>query len=330
MILRILFYQILRKDLTNGSFFGILLLKYGDVMDNNLLIDRYRIIVDNICNKYEYDNNIKHLLYLIIPAFVKKYGYNRESLVINTFNNVKIFISDTKSDRVNAYYTSIPRNFAGKVVTDKLIVINNYDKISLVNLLDSLIHEFNHAINSYNNEVKFDDKKVYLRTGLTYSIYDRKDFKPIGKEDAFVLEEIINTRQTEEIINIIKSFNVDGSNNDTIFSINGETSDNYNSKAYYFEGYICKDLLTNKTFSSTMENLRISGSVDDIINWFDNIVGVNGSYNKLVGYLNKILNLEIEIGKGGLFKKMKVNKVRELSNMAMDIIREFNNNCNYN
>ena len=105
-----------------------------------MLIDKYRLVVDNISNKYGYDSNIKHLLYIIIPGFVKKYGFNRENLIINTFSNVKIFISDTRNENVVAYYTSIPRYFGNNIVTDKFIVINNYEKISLVSLLDSLIH----------------------------------------------------------------------------------------------------------------------------------------------------------------------------------------------
>lgn len=292
-----------------------------------MLIDKYRLVVDNISNKYGYDSNIKHLLYIIIPGFVKKYGFNRENLIINTFSNVKIFISDTRNENVVAYYTSIPRYFGNNIVTDKFIVINNYEKISLVSLLDSLIHEFNHAINSYNNEIRYDGDKVYLRTGLASSIYDKVSLNPIEKDTSFVLEEIINTRQTEEVINIIKSFNVSGDADNTIYSINSETSDSYNSKAYYFESYICKDMLNNKTFISTMENLRISGNIADIESWFDNIIGEAGSYNRFVSYLNKIFELELGLSKGGLFKKMKINKIKDLSSKIMDIVRVFNNNC---
>ena len=292
-----------------------------------MLIDKYRLVVDNISNKYGYDSNIKHLLYIIIPGFVKKYGFNRENLIINTFSNVKIFISDTRNENVVAYYTSIPRYFGNNIVTDKFIVINNYEKISLVSLLDSLIHEFNHAINSYNNEIRYDGDKIYLRTGLASSIYDKVSLNPIEKDTSFVLEEIINTRQTEEVINIIKSFNVSGDADNTIYSINSETSDSYNSKAYYFESYICKDMLNNKTFISTMENLRISGNIADIESWFDNIIGEAGSYNRFVSYLNKIFELELGLSKGGLFKKMKINKIKDLSSKIMDIVRVFNNNC---
>lgn len=298
-------------------------------MDNNKLIDRYKVIVDNISYKYKYDNNIRHLLYIIVPAFIKKYGVDREKLIINTFDNVKVFISDSKSYIINAFYTSIPRYIGDKIITDKMIVINNYEKISLVNLLDNLVHEFNHAVNSYNNEIKYLDGKLYLRTGLTWSIYDKKDLQPIMKDDSYVLEEIINTKQTEDIIDIIKKFNINNSLiSNTIYSINNETNNNYSSKAYYLESYICKRILNNRTFISTLESLRISGNVSDIEGWFDNITS-NGIYNKLINYLNKVLSIQMDLSKVRCFKRLKINKLRDLSKKIMYIIDEFDSNCNY-
>ena len=300
-------------------------------MDNNKLIDRYKVIVDNISYKYKYDNNIRHLLYIIVPAFIKKYGVDREKLIINTFDNVKVFISDSKSYIINAFYTSIPRYIGDKIITDKMIVINNYEKISLVNLLDNLVHEFNHAVNSYNNEIKYLDGKLYLRTGLTWSIYDKNSLRPIMKDNSYVLEEIINTKQTEDVIDIIKSFNfVDDIISNTIYSINNETSDNYSSKAYYLESYICREILSNKTFISTLENLRISGNVSDIEDWFDNITSIDGSYNKFISYLNKIFNIEMELSKTKYFKKFKINRIRDMSRKVINIISDFNSNTNYN
>lgn len=299
-------------------------------MNDRKLVERYRIIVDEISDKYNYDSNIRHLLYVIIPAFVKKYGLNRDSLVSNTFRNVRVYISQTKCDIINAYYTAIPKYDNDKIITDKMIVINNYEKIGLVNLLDNLVHEFNHAVNSYNNPVRWDDKFAYLRTGLTWSVYDKSNLKPIEKDSSYVLEEIINTRQTEDIINIIKNFNDVGDDiHNIIYSVNNETNSNYSSKAYYLESYICKKILANRTFISTMEVLRISGDVSDIEGWFDNIIGKNGVYKKFIFCLNKILSLEMELSKTKYFKKFKINKIRDLSRELMLMIEEFDSNCHY-
>ena len=40
-------------------------------MDNNILIEREKKWIDDICNKYNYDSNIHHILWILIPAFIK-------------------------------------------------------------------------------------------------------------------------------------------------------------------------------------------------------------------------------------------------------------------
>ena len=39
-------------------------------MDSNLVIEKEKDFIDQISDKYEYDDNIRHLLYIIIPAFI--------------------------------------------------------------------------------------------------------------------------------------------------------------------------------------------------------------------------------------------------------------------
>ena len=75
---------------------------------NNNLVNKYIPIIDKISNKYNYNSNIKHLLYLIIPAFITKYTYKEERLIINTFKDTKIIISDKKDKNIQALYSSIP------------------------------------------------------------------------------------------------------------------------------------------------------------------------------------------------------------------------------
>ena len=116
---------------------------------NKELINKYINIIDSISIANNYDNNIKHLLYLIIPAFITKYKY-KEQLILNVFKNTPIIISNKEEKYVNAYYTSIPRKIDNNITTQKYIIINNYNKISLITLLDSLIHEYKNGTNIYN------------------------------------------------------------------------------------------------------------------------------------------------------------------------------------
>ena len=103
----------------------------------------------------------------------------------------------------------------------------------------------------------------------------------------------------------------------------------YKSGAYYLQSYICKELVKNKTFIPTVENLRFKGNVEDIENWFDNITGIVGSYKKLIKLLNKIVEMENEIPKVKFFKKIKINNIIAKGRKVMEIINIFDKNCIY-
>lgn len=261
---------------------------------NSRLVEKYIPFINDLSNKYQYNSNITHLLYLIIPAFISKYSLTKEQLILNTFQNVKIIISPEKDKNIQAYYTSIPSYQENKIVTTKYIIIKNYENISLIQLLDNLVHEFNHAINSYQQEIKIKDNILFLRTGLTFASYTLPNLTPLKKDASYILEEILNTNQTEQIINIIKTYQ-DTSNfeiSNTIYAINNETTSNYTSKSYYLENILFKKILENKTFISTLNNLRITGNIEDIEYWFNNITAIPNSYNLLNNYLENIMESE--------------------------------------
>ena len=294
---------------------------------NKELINRYINIINSISITNNYDNNIKHLLYLIIPAFITKYKY-KEQLILDVFKNTPIIISNKEEKYINAYYTSIPRKIDNNIATQKYIIINNYNKISLITLLDSLVHEYNHAINSYKNEILIKNNTIYIRTGLTYITYYKDNLKPKEKLPSYILEEIINTKQTETIIDLIKNYQ-DKSNdiiNNTIYAINNETNKNYNSNAYYLETNILKPLLTNKTFIYTLESLRLEGQIDDIESWFNNITNIKNSYQTLINDLNKLIELEKQLTKTKLFKSRIISKIKSTIKDLNYIINIFNEN----
>ena len=298
---------------------------------NPKLIERYIPFITNLSTKYQYSSNITHLLYLIIPAFISKYSLSKENIILSTFQQTKIIISTKNSKTIAAYYTSIPNYQHNKITTTKYIVIQNYHNISLIQLLDNLVHEFNHAINSYQKEINIQNNILYLRTGLTYSSYSLPDLTPLKKESSYILEEILNTNQTEEIINLIKSYH-DPSNeeiNNTIYSINSETTATYKSKSYYLENTHFKSILTNKTFISTLNNLRLSGNIQDIENWFNNITNIPNSYQNLNIYLDQFIKLEKELITKKYFKTKIINKMKQNMTKTLEIITTFNQNCTY-
>lgn len=299
-------------------------------MDSNLVIEKEKAFIDQISDRYEYDDNMRHLLYIIIPAFVIKYGIKNESLILNTFRDIRIIKSEKQDKYVKAYYSSHPVYENGEYSTVKFMVIQNYNKISLIDLLDNLVHEFNHAVNSYRDEIRVTKNYIYLRTGLTYRVYKKDPLSFVRKDPSYLLEEIINTKQTEEVINIIKSFDFENRDiSNTIYAINNETDHKYNSNSYYLESYACKQILENRTFINTLANLRLVGEVFNITKWFDDITGQEGSYKELISLLNKIYDLEKEYVDRKLFKSLTLGKIRETSRKIMRIVETFNNNVNY-
>lgn len=299
-------------------------------MDNNKLIEVEKQFVDNLCDDYDYDSNIRHLLYLIVPAFIIKYGTSKEKIIHNTLKEVKILKSNQVSKQIKGYYIARPIKIDNELKVIKNLVLFNYNSISLINLLETLVHELNHAINSYNNTIKTTNKYICLRTGLTHLIYDKNTLASVKKDNSYILEEIINTKQTDDIINIIKNFDKNNSLiSSTIFSINGETPTIYTSDAYYLEGYICKEITNNRTFIRTLENLRLSGEIYNVSSWFDDIYGKKGTYKEMINLLIQIIELEKELVNKKIFKNQIIYKIRNYSKRVMNIINKFNENSNY-
>lgn len=305
----------------------------------NEFLNKYIEFTDNLSEKYNYPDNIKHILYLIIPAFIIKYGIKEERKILSCFLDVPIHVSNHKDERCTAYFNrqlySKEENGVIKYFTTKEIVINNYDNSSLIELIDSLVHELNHAVNSIVNEIKYNEEEVSIRTGLSYINFYRENINKVkSRNKDIVLEEIINTKQTENIIDIINLFNNYEINNigfsNTLYALRHEIEkDGYKSNAYFFQSYICKELMKNKTFVPTIENLRFKGNVDDIENWFDNITGEKNSYTTLTNLLDEILKKETELANVKFFKKFKINNIMEKSRRVLDIINTFERNCIY-
>ena len=292
--------------------------------DMKVLLTKYVSFIDDVSLKYQYSDNIKHLLYVIIPAFVIKYGIKKEHFILNCLSEIPIIITGKEDLRFQALYVSYPYK-DDTIKTKKRIYLNRYNNIPFLQLIDNLVHEFNHAINSFKNEIIIKDDIFYLRTGLAKTSFNKNTLEVIEKEKTYVLEEIINSKQTELIIDIIKKLkdlNVeDVKIQNTLEAVKNSIDNKYISSAYFSMKYYCQELLNNKTFLLTIENLRIDGNIDDIEYWFDGIYGVGG-YKELTDTLFKMLELQ---RKKGIFNK---RKIKDTALELMKISRKFNQNCN--
>ena len=307
-----------------------------DKININEFLNKYISFVDNISIKYGYDSNIKHVLYIIVPSFIIKYDIKNERKILKLFEDIKIIINN-KEDNYNI--ASFERRLIkdnDNYIIDKKVLLNKYKQVSLIELIDSLIHEFNHAINSINNELYTDRYHVYLRSGIINTKYDKETLNIIdNKEKYIILEEVLNTIETEQIINIILSLNkykdiIQNSEFiNMLYALNNEVGQTYKSNAYLLQTFISEELTKNKTFTSTLNNLRFIGNINNIESWFDNITGINNSFYILCDKLTIIKDLEIKHMKRKIFKNIILSKIREEYRNISTIIENFNNNCIY-
>ncbi len=298
----------------------------------NEYLEKYISIIDKISEDKEYDVNIRHLLYLIVPAFICKYGVANEKSILECFKNINVYFTDIKERNVAATFNRILKKDDVGFYTEKYIMLNNYSEAKLSSLIDSIVHEFNHAINSINNEITYDKDYVYVRTGISRITYDKNNLQFVKKSDEVALEEVLNTAQSEEIINIINSFNKFSINNselaNMIYVLNSESGkEGYESEAYQYQKMICNELINNKTFTPTISNLRFKGFIEDIPKLFDDVIGIENSYKKLNRLLTEIHDLIIKYSNRVIFTSRLLNKIKNKSIEVIDLIEDYDKKC---
>ena len=71
------------------------------------LFDRYVDFINKLSNYNDYNNNIRHLLYIIIPSFIYKYGIENEKAILDCFSKTLIYESDKiTNNHVSALFGS--------------------------------------------------------------------------------------------------------------------------------------------------------------------------------------------------------------------------------
>jgi len=291
----------------------------------NRLIQKYKKVSNEISLQYHYPKNIEHLLSLILPAFVMKYGISHEALILDCFWNVPILIHEKEDAIATALYSTY---LEGDTVK-RFIVLNHYNSSSFLEHFDNLIHEYNHAINSYKKILTKTEQGMLVRSGLSYVLYQTN-----GKVQRHIaLEEIINTKQTEEIINILAQFGKDTIDSyeikTALYSLQQELQGNhYQSFAYSSLAVVTKNLVENKTFFKTVEQLRLEGNLDMIPSWFDHMTKESSSYERLNQLLDSFL-MDLKSIRGKKVSIFLKSKLKKKIDEIEKIIHLFHENCLY-
>lgn len=177
--------------------------------------------LDRLKVKYNYDEQFMSFLEKAIPAIIKFYGENYESLILEAIENCEIHIQDLKEntdDYLNSYFNvnkkwKIP--FVASAFYHKELSVNgglNAKNIIYVrnsrfmpfeyseSKMDSIVHEICHLVKAYKKE-KLINGKIFDSTGLIKEVYSTDGENEIT---ALVgLEESLNCVETAHIMEMI-------------------------------------------------------------------------------------------------------------------------------
>lgn len=263
---------------------------YSDSQVNDLL-QYSKSMIDDIASKNCKRNDFKNLQYLIFAGMVSYYGFEHISAIYKAFQTTE-FIDASNSDVLDKLgrKTTADSKAAISFVNGKYYIqrsIHYFYSISDVEqLLDSLIHEVNHFVNSVMSPIcKRADSLVY-RTGVKISaLYD-------SFLESDILEEAINVLQTQEIKEHIRSF-LNCSIYDSNIAATLETirRANMNWIELGYESVVSdiKPLYFQRDFNHLLKENRLSGDIKEIRSAFDQKVGT-GSFIELSNSLDAIWN----------------------------------------
>ena len=269
----------------------------------NQLFDYSKCMVDSLTKKNSQDEDIKNILYLVFAGMVSYYGYENINDICKAFSNKFIYDSkrqffkyikdkNIKVSNINdTMGTFIQRAslkntpFGDYYNVDNTIFIFKSVFYDMIELIDTVVHEYNHLLNSLNKPIVDIDSKIYLRCGLRLTSFDEKN-NPVYN---YNIEEGMNVLQTMQIVNKILYFSNFSIKDKKLADIlNHIKNSDYNSKGHGYESVInlIGPLYQNSSFKSLVNSTRITGNVKTFSDYFDRKT-YGGAYNELCSSLDK-------------------------------------------
>lgn len=255
----------------------------------NELFSYYQFIIDK---KFPFpsflDKKFKGLLILACSGMTIFYGMDYFDSIFQTLYKTEIHYYKTKLSP-HIMKENISTDFRDQILNNHLknipgFVSNYYDsndeqvhrtiylssyRQSILDLLDIMVHEMNHIVNSKENETFFLGDHLTYRTGLCYQVDGQKKY--------FTLEEIYNTLQVEEIIHIIRQFSScsieDKYLTKLVEQISKQSKNGFQSAAYQDISSLVRPLFRNPIFHDFVKTERWNGHLDKIQEQFNYVVG---------------------------------------------------------
>ena len=299
----------------------------------NPFIDQVVLTIDSMFENKDVPQSLRDYLYLICTGMVLNYGYDFINDIYESIKKTR-FIYGLKSiedkltkeeyknllDRFNnsdnAYSISTVSSKDNKLNIKYTIIIAK-DRNNKQQLLEYLTHELNHILTSINKTFTYNKDNIYFRYGLFTTNLKSNNKKENGK----IFNEIINTLETEDIINQIIKLRKDKITN-TKFNNALRILDRVKTK-YTATGYepfvnLYRSLYRKKDIKNLINQAMLDGNIDKIEKEFNSKLN-NTSYKEMISLLDNLYaNYE-------LTKQRGMEKAYETSSQYLD----FKNNIIY-
>ena len=287
---------------------------YTDEACNDLL-NYSKFLVDQI-NKSKYcPQELRVLQYVIFAGMISYYGFEYVDTIYKAFADPNFYYTNSSLSEImesnNIFDPSVEnsikngdvgafvllrfgKNGLGKLYVNRDIYIIYTNDSNPDELLEKVVHEVNHVINSINNPICIKGGNEAVRSGLSI----------IGLVDAErsynMLEESVNVLQSAEIVEHILAFTQCDVKNAEIKRLLDKIKYAYGSKREGL-GYenvvpLIRPLYLNSEFNKVVKRQRMVGRIVPIKEHFERKVG-DGSYNEFCKTLD-----ELEVSSNSFWK----------------------------
>ena len=259
----------------------------------NYLLNYSKLMVDEISQNKASQNDFKSFQYLIFAGMISYYGFEHIDAIYKAFHNTEFInvssdsngVFDEAGRRTTADCQTVLSFRNGKYhIKNSIRYLLSISDVS--QLLDCLIHEVNHVVNSVMSPICKRDSSLVYRMGV--NIYALDD----SFSESEILEETFNVLQTQEIKGHIRSFlnySIYDSNIAATLDILRRAKVNWGEIGYESVVPDIKPLYLHRDFNCLLKENRLSGDIKEIRFAFDQKVGI-GSFVDLSNHLEAIWN----------------------------------------
>ena len=268
----------------------------------NPFIDQVVLTIDSMFENTNIPQSFKDYLYLICTGMILKYGRDYTKDIYSSINNTKyiyglVGLQDKLSKEeyeyllprlktnANAYTISSVRTENKQIKIQYKIIITK-DRNNKLQLLEYLTHELNHILSSLRNTFTKTNNGIYFRYGL----FKTNLSTPNKKESGRIFNEIINTLETEDIINQLielRKYKIYNHKFLDALKMLDTIKEQYTATGYEPFVNLYRPLYNKKPFRDLIDKSMLEGNIESIEKEINTKLE-NSSYPEMISELDKL------------------------------------------